>query len=98
MVQRVLEGDGEPFTENRVSFEGEEAVFDQVQTLQFLNRFGWTMERKRRCYKYLHRQGGYYPLTERLGVEKCGKFSPFLTFLQVLFRSTQQFEESAELL
>lgn len=33
-----------------------------------------------------------------MGVEKCGKFSPFLTFLQVLFGSTRPFEESAELL
>jgi hypothetical protein len=98
MMQEVLEGVSEPFTENRVWVEGEEAVFDQVRTLRFLNRFGGVTERKRRCYKYLHRKGGYYPLDERLGVDKCGKFSPFLTFLQVLFGSTRPFEESAELL
>jgi hypothetical protein len=98
MVQEVLEGVSEPFTENRVWVEGEEAVFDQVRTLRFLNRFGGVTERKRRCYKYLRRKGGYYPLDERLGIDKCGKFSPFLTFLQVLFGSTRPFEESAELL
>lgn len=98
MMQEVLEGISEPFTENRVWVEGEEAVFDQVRTLRFLNRFGGVTERKRRCYKYLRQKGGYYPLDERLGVEKCGKFSPFLTFLQVLFGSTRPFEESAELL
>ena len=98
MVQEVLEGVGEPFTENRVWVQGQEAVFDQVRTLRFLNRFGGVTERKRRCYKYLRRKGGYYPLDERLGVDKCGKFSPFLTFLQVLFGSTRPFEESAELL
>jgi len=98
MMQEVLEGISEPFTENRVWVQGEEAVFDQVRTLRFLNRFGGVTERRRRCYKYLHRKGGYYPLDEKLGVEKCGKFSPFLTFLQVLFGSTRPFEESAELL
>jgi hypothetical protein len=98
MVQEVLEGASEPITENRVWVEGQEAVFDQVRTLRFRNRFGGVTERKRRCYKYLHRKGGYYPLDERLGVEKCRGFSPFLTFLQVLFGSTRPFEESAELL
>jgi len=98
MVQKVLKGVSEPFTENRVWVQGEEAVFDQVRTLRFRNRFGGMTERKRRCYKYLRRKGGYYPLDERLGVDKCGGFSPFLTFLQVLFGSTRPFEESAELL
>jgi hypothetical protein len=98
MVQEVLEGVSEPFTENRVWVEGEGAVFDQVRTLRFRNRFGGMTERKRRCYKYLYRKGGYYPLDERLGVDQCGGFSPFLTFLQVLFGSTRPFEESAELL
>jgi hypothetical protein len=98
MVQEVLEGISEPVTENRVWIEGEEAAFDQARTLRFRNRFGGVTERKRRCYKYLHRKGGYYPLDERLGVDKCGGFSPFLTFLQVLFGSTRPFEESAELL
>ena len=55
MVQEVLEGINEPFTENRVWVQGQEAVFDQVRTLRFRNRFGGTTERKRRCYKYLHR-------------------------------------------
>ncbi len=98
MVQEVLEEVSEPFSENRVWVDGEEAVFDQVRTLRFLNRFGGVTERKRRCYKYLRRKGGYYPLDEQLGIDKCGGFSPFLTFLQVLFGSTRPFEESAELL
>jgi len=98
MVQEVLEGVKDPFTENRVWVENEEAVFDQVRTLRFRNRFGGITEKRRRCYKYLRRKGGYYPLDERLGVEKCGGFSPFLTFLQVRFGATQPFEESTDLL
>jgi hypothetical protein len=50
MVQEVLEGVSEPFSENRVWVEGEEAVFDQVRVLRFRNRFGRTTERKGRCY------------------------------------------------
>ena len=37
-------------------------------------------------------------MDERLGLDKCGGFSPFLTFLQVLFGSARPFAESAELL
>ena len=57
-----------------------EPVFDQIRTLRFRNRFGGITEKRRRCYKDLRRKGGYYPLDERLGVDKCGGFSPFLTF------------------
>ncbi len=98
MVQKVVEKVGDPLTENRVWVEEQEAVFDQVRNMRFRNRFGWVTERTRRCYKYLHRTGGYYPLDELLGVEKCRGFSPFLTFLQVLFGATRPFEESGELL
>ena len=52
MVQEVLEGVKDPFTENRVWVENEEAVFDQVRTLRFRNRFGGITEKRRRCYKY----------------------------------------------
>ena len=97
MVQEVVEGVSEPIRENRVWVKDEEAVFDQVRSLRFRNRFGGITERARRCYKYLHRKGGYYPLDELVGVDKCGGFSPFLTFLQVLSGATRPFEESAEL-
>ena len=40
MMQEVLEGISEPISENRVWVEGEEAVFDPVRILRFLNRFG----------------------------------------------------------
>jgi hypothetical protein len=73
-------------------------VFDQVRTLRFRKRFGGTTYSERRCYKYPHLKGGYYPLDERFGIEKCRGFSPFPTFLQVMFGSSRLFEESAELL
>jgi hypothetical protein len=98
MLQEVLEGVSDPFTENRVWVGGEEAVFDQVRPLRFRNRFGGLTVRGRRCYKYLDRRGGYYPLDERLGMDRCRGFSPLLTFLQVLCGASRPFEESAQLL
>jgi hypothetical protein len=52
----------------------------------------------RRCYKYLKKGGGYYPLDEKLGLDVCGGFSPLLTYLQVLFGASEPFERSEELL
>ncbi len=98
MVQEVVERVSEPLTENRVYVEGEEAVYDQSRNLRFRNRFGGETVRKRRCYKFLGKRGGYYPLDEKLGLDKCGGFSPLLTFLQVLFGASRPFEESSELL
>lgn len=98
LVQEVVERVAEPCTENRVWVQGQETVFDQNRSLRFCNRFGGQTVRSRRCYKYVGRRGGYYPLDERLGIDKCGGFSPFLTFLQVLFGATRPFAESAGLL
>ena len=98
LVQEVVERVAEPFTENRVWVQGQEAVFDQNRPLRFRNRFGGQTVRNRRCYKYRGVRGGYYPLDEKLGLDKCGGFSPLLTFLQVLFGATRPFEESAGLL
>ena len=98
MLQEVVEGVREPIVENRVYVEGQGAVYDQSRNLRFLNRFGSETVRVRRCYKYLGKGGGYYPLDEKLGLDKCGGFSPLMTFLQVLFGASRPFEESSELL
>ena len=98
MLQEVVEGVKEPFEENRVYVDGQEAVYDQSRKLRFLNRFGSETVRVRRCYKFLGKGGGYYPLDEKLGLDKCGGFSPLMTFLQVLFGASRPFEESSELL
>lgn len=98
MVQEVVESISEPFSENRVWVAEQEAVFDGKRSLRFRNRFGGITVRPRRCYKYLHREGGYYPLDERLGMDRCRGFSPLLTFLQVLCGASRPFEESGQLL
>jgi len=98
MVQEVVERVKEPCCENRVYVDGEEALHDQNRNLRFRNRFGGQTVRKRRCYKFVNSKGGYYPLDEKLGLDKCGGFSPLMTFLQALFGSSRPFEESSGLI
>ncbi len=99
MVQEVVDRVADPISENRVWVEGEEARFEQVRPLRFRNRFGGQTVRERRCYRYRGHPGGYVPLDEKLGLDRCsGGFSPLLTFLQVLFGSSRPFAESAQLL
>lgn len=98
MVDEVVERVEEPVYENRVVVEGEEALFDGERNLRFINRFGKETVRRRRCYKYINKRGGYYPLDEKIGMEKCGGFSPLMTYLQALFASSEPYERSEELL
>ncbi len=98
MVQEVVDRVSEPLFENRVYVEGQEAVYDGGRNLRFRNRFGGQTVRRRSCYKFLHKRGGYYPLDEKLGMDKCGGFSPLMTFLQVLFGASRPFEESSVLI
>ncbi len=98
MVDEVVERVSEPVYENRVVVEGEEAVYDGMRNMRFINRFGGVTLKSRRCYKYLKQQGGYYPLDEKLGVDRCSGFSPLMTYLQALFGSCESFEHSEELL
>lgn len=99
MVQEVVNGVAEPISENRVWVAGEEARFEQRRPLRFRNRFGGQTVRVRRCYRYRGRPGGYCPLDEKLGLDRCGGgFSPLLTYLQVLFGASRPFDESAQLL
>ena len=73
MVDEVVEGVKEPVGENRVVVGEKEALYDGMRNLRFINRFGGVTVKPRRCYKYLHHKGGYYPLDEKLGVEGCGE-------------------------
>lgn len=96
MVDEVPEGVSEPVYENRVVVGGK--VYDGKRNMRFINRFGGITERPRRCYKYLEHKGGYYPLDEKLGVDRCSGFSPLMTYLQALFGGCESFERSQELL
>jgi hypothetical protein len=98
LVEEIVERVQEPVTENRVLVDGEVAVYDQMRNLRFINRFGGLTIRLRRCYKYLKKAGGYYPLDEKLGLDVCKGFSPLLTYLQAFFGATEPWESSAQLL
>ncbi len=98
MVDEVVEELRDPVFENRVVVDGEVAVFSGVRNLRFINRFGGQTVKSRRCYKYLNKGGGYYPLDDKLGLDVYGGFSPLLTYLQVLFAASEPCERSEELL
>jgi hypothetical protein len=88
----------EPVRENRVIVNGEAAVFEGIRNLRFRNRFGGETIHPRRCYKYVDKPGGWYPLDEKLGIDYAGGFSPLMTFLQSLFGASEPYERSEQLL
>lgn len=75
MVQEVVEGVEEPTRANRIMVDGEVAVFEQVRNLRFINRFGESVVRPRRCYKFLDQPGSFAPLDAQLGIEGCASGS-----------------------
>lgn len=99
MVDEVVAGIQDPVVENQVRVEGQRAVFNRMSNLRFINRFGGQTVRSRRAYKYVDKEGGWYPLDEKLGLDRCvGGYSPLLTYLQVLFGASESYERSQELL
>jgi hypothetical protein len=98
LVEETVQRVSEPVLENRVSVDGESAVYDGMRNMRFLNRFGGVTVRSRRCYKYLNKSGGYYPLDEKLGLDACRGFSPLMTYLQSFFGAVEPWETAAELL
>jgi hypothetical protein len=98
MLQEVVEGAREPLMENR-AYVGQDPVrYLDERPVSFRNRFGGVTRRRRRVYRYLNKGGCYYPLDEKLGLDKAYGFSPLLTYLQVLYGSSRPFEESSRLL
>lgn len=98
MVDEVVDEIKDPVIDNRVVVDGEEALFSGVRNLRFINRFGGETVKARRCYKYVNKSGGYYPLDEKLGMDMCCGFSPLMTYLQVLFGASEPFERSEGLI
>ena len=95
MVQEVVAGVEEPTQANRIMVDGEVAVFDQVRNLRFINRFGETVVRPRRCYKFVDQRGSFAPLDAKLGIEGCFGFSPLMTMLICLLGADESYERSA---
>jgi hypothetical protein len=77
---------------------GKVAVYDGRRTVRFRNRFGGQTAISRRCYKYVEERGGWYPLDEKLGLDKCLGYSPLMSYLVASFGASEPFERGAQLL
>ena len=93
LVDRVVQGVRDPVTENRVWLDGVQALYKGDTPLQFINRFGTTVSRKRRGYRVEGQKGRWHPLDEKLGLHV---YSPLMTYLLSLFGSGEAFEPSAK--
>jgi hypothetical protein len=100
MDQEVLNGVKEPVEENRVEVEGAEVVYEKNSPLSFIARWGERVSINRRRYKFVdpQRQGGWCPLDEKLGLDRCKGFSPLLSYLLSLFGVTDPYDEASQLL
>lgn len=98
MEQELVDQLCEPTIENRAFVEGKEAVYDGDRQTHFVNRFGGQTKLKRRGYKLKHESGCWYPLDEKLGLDRCKGFSPLMSYLLVLHGANKPFGESAETL
>ncbi len=98
LEERVVQGVREPTQENRLVVEGKVAVYDGCRPARFRNRFGGQTVLRRRCYKYVDEGGGWYPLDEKLALDKCLGYSPLMSYLLSSFGASEPFERGAELL
>jgi hypothetical protein len=94
LEQEVLDRLQEPTQENRIVVEGNKAVYKGKRPLVFINRFGEKVRRERRTYA--NGEGMYYPLDERLGLNRCCGYSPLMSYILALFGSQSPYEQSAE--
>ena len=95
LVDRVVHGVKDPVSENRVWVDGKQALYKGDTPLQFINRFGTTVSRKRRGYRIEGQRGRWHPLDEKLGLHVCCGYSPLMTYLLSLFGSGEAFEPGA---
>ena len=100
MSQAVVEQVSEPTVENRLYVEGAEVVYEKNSPLSFISRWGQRVSVSRRRYKYVDPKvkGGWCPLDEKLGLDRCRGFAPSLSYLMTVFAVTDPFDESSGLL
>src|SRR5271157_3012409 len=97
LEEEILQGVQEPTIENSLRVGERTAVYSGKRNLRFLNRFGGEVVLPRRCYK-LRGGGGWIPLDERLGLDRCLGYSPLMSYLLSSFGSTEAFTRAANLL
>lgn len=95
LLNEVIDKIREPVLENQVIVDGKKAKYHDMQNLRFIDRFGKEIIRNRRRYTIENESKGYYPLDEKLGMDKCKKFSPFMTYLLTLFGACEAYDPAA---
>ena len=98
MEQEVLGGLEEPTQENSVVVGDRVAVYAGKRNLRYRNRFGSTTVIPRRCYKYRDGPGGWSPLDEKLGLDRCLGYSPLMSYLLTSFGASEPYGRGAQLL
>jgi len=95
LEREVLAGVQEPTQENSVRVGERKAVYAGKRNLRFRNRFGGTMVLPRRCYKFRDGAGGWSPLEEKLGLDRCLGYSPLMSYLLTSFGATEAYARGA---
>jgi hypothetical protein len=98
LEQEILRGVREPTVENSLRVDERTAVYSGMRNLRFRNRFGATVVLPRRCYKFRDGQGGWSPLEEKLGLDRCLGYSPLMSYLLSSFGGSEAFGRAANLL
>jgi hypothetical protein len=66
------------------------------RNLRFRNRFGGTTVLARRCYKFRDGQGGWSPLEEKLGLDRCLGYSPLMSYLLASLGGSEAYGRAAQ--
>jgi hypothetical protein len=98
LEREVLSGLQEPTHENSLRVGERTAVYAGMRNVRFRNRFGGTVVLSRRCYKYRQGGGGWNPLDEKLGLDRCLGYSPLMSYLLSSFGGSEPFGRGSELL
>jgi len=98
LEQAVVAGVREPTVENRLQVGQRTAVYSGKRNRRFRNRFGGEVVVPRRCYKYQEGPGGWSPLDEKLGLDRCLGYSPLMSYLLSSFGGSEAFGRGAQLL
>ncbi len=89
LEQEIVQGLQEPTIENSLRVGERTAVYAGERNLRFLNRFGGEVVLPRRCYKFRDGGGGWVPLDEKLGLDRCLGYSPLMSYLLSSFGGSE---------
>jgi len=98
LEREVLGRVQEPTIDNSVEVGGRTAVYAGMRNLRYRTRFGSTVVLPRRCYKFREGGGGWSPLEEKLGLDRCLGYSPLMSYLLTSFGASEAYAPGAQLL